>query len=62
MCCRRVSVVDYRGHVIMDTHIQPMMPVTDYRTAVSGIEARHLSASKCAISKWKYNVYRFPVK
>ncbi|KAI0094056.1 hypothetical protein BDY19DRAFT_982822 [Irpex rosettiformis] len=41
----RVSIVDYRGHVIMDTYIQPMMHVTDYRTAVNGIEARHLSAA-----------------
>ncbi len=44
--CRRVSIVDYRGNVLMDEYIQPMMRVTDYRTAMNGIEAHHLAARK----------------
>ncbi|KAI0811227.1 ribonuclease H-like domain-containing protein [Irpex lacteus] len=40
----RVSIVDYRGNVLMDEYIQPMMRVTDYRTAMNGIEAHHLAA------------------
>lgn len=38
----RVSLVDYRGNVILDTYVRPTMPVTDYRTASTGIEAHHL--------------------
>ncbi|KAI0703565.1 hypothetical protein BC835DRAFT_1404068 [Cytidiella melzeri] len=41
----RVSVVNYRGHVVMDTYVQPLMHVTDYRTAITGIEPRHLSSA-----------------
>ncbi|KAI9179006.1 3'-5' exonuclease [Blastocladiella emersonii ATCC 22665] len=33
----RVSVVNYHGHVLLDTFVQPGETVTDYRTAFSGI-------------------------
>jgi RNA exonuclease 4 len=38
----RVSVVNYHGHQIYDSYVQVKVPVTDYRTAVSGIEPRHI--------------------
>jgi len=40
---RRVSIVDYRGQVLLDTYVQPTMPVADYRTAITGIEAKSLT-------------------
>ncbi|KAH7883513.1 hypothetical protein F5I97DRAFT_1813689 [Phlebopus sp. FC_14] len=33
----RVSIVDYRGNVILDTFVSPTMQVSDYRTATTGI-------------------------
>ncbi|OJD40713.1 rna exonuclease 4 [Diplodia corticola] len=33
----RVSVVDYHGAQLYDSYVLPKLPVTDYRTAVSGI-------------------------
>ncbi|KAI0345254.1 hypothetical protein BDW22DRAFT_1326253 [Trametopsis cervina] len=41
----RVSIVNYRGHTIVDTYVQPTASVTDYRTSTTGIEAHHLSPS-----------------
>jgi len=38
----RVSVVNYHGHQVYDSFVQVKVPVTDYRTAVSGIEPKHL--------------------
>jgi RNA exonuclease 4 len=38
----RVSVVNYHGHQVYDSYVRVKVPVTDYRTAVSGIEPRHL--------------------
>ncbi|KAF2690458.1 hypothetical protein K458DRAFT_289544 [Lentithecium fluviatile CBS 122367] len=38
----RVSVVNYHGHQVYDSYVQVKVPVTDYRTAISGIEPRHL--------------------
>lgn len=38
----RVSVVNFHGHQIYDSYVQVRVPVTDYRTAVSGIEPRHI--------------------
>jgi RNA exonuclease 4 len=38
----RVSVVNYHGHQVYDSYVQVKVRVTDYRTAVSGIEPRHL--------------------
>ncbi|KAI3650863.1 hypothetical protein MP228_004344 [Amoeboaphelidium protococcarum] len=38
----RVSIVNYHGHVLLDTYVKCHKPVTDYRTAVSGILPHHL--------------------
>jgi RNA exonuclease 4 len=38
----RVSVVNYYGHQVYDSYVQVKVPVTDYRTSVSGIEPKHL--------------------
>ncbi|KAF2467665.1 RNA exonuclease 4 [Lindgomyces ingoldianus] len=38
----RVSVVNYHGHQVYDSYVQVKVPVTDYRTFVSGIEPKHL--------------------
>ena len=38
----RVSVVNYHGHQVYDSYVQVKVRVTDYRTAVSGIEPKHL--------------------
>ena len=40
----RVSLVNYHGHQVYDSYVKrpPKVDVTDYRTAVSGIEPRHL--------------------
>lgn len=42
----RVSVVNFHGHVLMDVYVRPTRKVVDYRTAVSGVTAGHLSPSK----------------
>ena len=36
--------MDYRGQTIYDVFVQPNIPVTDYRTAQTGIEAKDLAA------------------
>src|SRR5690606_8095180 len=33
----RVSIVNYHQHTLMDLYVKPDEPVTDYRTAISGI-------------------------
>lgn len=38
----RVSVVNFHGHQIYDSYVQVKVTVTDYRSAVSGIEPRHI--------------------
>jgi RNA exonuclease 4 len=40
----RVSLVNYHGHQLYDSYVQPVFPVTDYRTPISGITPRHLCA------------------
>ncbi|KAI0788673.1 ribonuclease H-like domain-containing protein [Abortiporus biennis] len=39
----RIALVDYRGQTLLCTYVQPTMPVSDYRTATTGIEPEHLS-------------------
>lgn len=41
----RVSIVNYYGHVLLDTFVQQREPVTDYRTQWSGVRASDLSLS-----------------
>ena len=42
----RVSVVNFHGNVLMDVYVRPTRKVVDYRTAVSGVTAGHLTPSK----------------
>ncbi len=41
----RVSIVDWDLKVVLDTYVQVMDRVTDYRTPVSGIKPKHLKGS-----------------
>lgn len=38
----RVSLVNQFGKCVYDKYVKPTQPVTDYRTAVSGIRPEHL--------------------
>lgn len=38
----RVTMVDYDGRVIFDQHVRPSERITDFRTWVSGVKAKHL--------------------
>lgn len=38
----RVSIVNQYGRCVYDKYVRPAQPVTDYRTAVSGIRPEHL--------------------
>lgn len=38
----RVSIINYHGHVLLDTFVAPRERVTEYRTWVSGIRERDL--------------------
>ena len=38
----RVSIVNFHGMQVYDSYVLPRLPVTDYRTAVSGIRPHHL--------------------
>jgi len=42
----RCSIVNYNGQVVYDKLVQPLEPVTDYRTQHSGIRAGDLSSSR----------------
>ncbi|KAJ1652796.1 3'-5' exonuclease [Dispira simplex] len=41
----RVSLVNFHGQVVLDEYVCPEEPVTDYRTAVSGISPHHLEGA-----------------
>ncbi|GJE87771.1 exonuclease domain-containing protein [Phanerochaete sordida] len=41
----RVTLTDYRGFVIYDTYVRPTQPVSDYRTAQTGLTATHLAGA-----------------
>lgn len=38
----RVSLVNWHGKVLLDKYVRPVERITDFRTAVSGIEPHHL--------------------
>lgn len=38
----RVSVVNYHGHILLDTFVAPRERVTDWRTWISGVRERDL--------------------
>ena len=46
----RVSIVSYDGHTLYDAYVRPVLPVTDYRTFVSGIKPRHLRPEGPAVA------------
>ena len=46
----RASIVNEDGNVIMDAHVLPTERVTDYRTAVSGVRAKDLTAANGAMA------------
>ena len=39
-------IVDYRGATQLDCFVKPTLPVSDYRTNVTGILKQHLESSK----------------
>ncbi|CAL1696445.1 unnamed protein product [Somion occarium] len=41
----RVVIVDYRGNLVVDTFVRPTQPVSDYRTAQTGIRPVHLAGA-----------------
>lgn len=54
----RVSVVNFHGSVLMDVYVRPTRKVVDYRTAVSGVTAAHLTPSNDDAS---VNIYGNPL-
>ncbi|KAF2671727.1 putative exonuclease [Microthyrium microscopicum] len=42
----RVSMVNFHGEQIYDTYVKPKLPVTDYRTAFSGIRPHNLKVGR----------------
>lgn len=41
----RVSIVNFFGVQLLDIYVKPDMPVTDFRTWVSGIEPHHMTSA-----------------
>lgn len=41
----RVSLVNYYGHVVFDSFVKPQEKVTDWRTWVSGVSAKHMESA-----------------
>lgn len=41
----RVSIVNFHGHVILDTFVRPPEPVTDWRTAISGVRPSDMATA-----------------
>jgi hypothetical protein len=53
----RVSIVDFRGNVMLDTFVSPTMQVSDYRTTTTGIEDSHLltcESISTVLPRWLY--------
>lgn len=53
----RVSIVEIKGNVMLDTFVSPTMQVSDYRTTTTGIEASHLLARESIstnLPRWLY--------
>jgi RNA exonuclease 4 len=42
----RVSMVDWDGHIILDTFVKVPVSVTDYRTHISGVTPQHLESEQ----------------
>jgi len=44
---RRVAIVDYWGDTVFDFFVKPTLPVSDYRTSVTGISPEDLESGEC---------------
>lgn len=56
----RVSLTDWDGHVVMDTFVQVPASVTDFRTHVSGVTAKDISARNAMdVTKCRMTVAKF---
>ncbi|CUS15801.1 unnamed protein product [Tuber aestivum] len=42
----RVSIVNYHGHVILDTFVRPKEKVTDWRSWISGVTPAHMAHAR----------------
>lgn len=47
----RVSIVNWNGETLLDTFVQVPTKVTDFRTFVSGVKAKHIQSSKAMSEK-----------
>lgn len=61
----RVSIVNYHGHLILDTFVRPKERVTDWRTWVSGVSAASMKTGMvfclyfiwgCADGRYSYHI------
>lgn len=48
----RVSLVNQHGRCVYDKHVKPTQPVTDYRTAVSGVRPADLAQGGWLSRAW----------
>jgi hypothetical protein len=46
---RRVVIVNYRGFTVLDKFVKPTLPVSEYRTNVTGIVPRNLESGEHGI-------------
>lgn len=53
----RVSIVNYHGHLILDTFVKPKERVTDWRTWVSGVSAASMRTGMGFPSYFKSGAY-----
>ena len=44
---RRVAIVDYWGETLLDRFVKPTLPISDYRTGVTGISPEDLESGEC---------------
>jgi RNA exonuclease 4 len=42
----RVSIVNFNGEQVYDSFVRPKEPVTDWRTPVSGVSAKHMQEAR----------------
>lgn len=47
----RCAVINHHGHVLYETMVAPLAPVTDYRTPFSGIRRRDLIDGQGYVSR-----------
>ncbi|EIM92686.1 uncharacterized protein STEHIDRAFT_151995 [Stereum hirsutum FP-91666 SS1] len=41
----RISVIDYRGNVLLDTLVRPTLPVTNFRYSETGLQTNHFASA-----------------